>query len=391
MHVDLLTLYFLAIGTLLASSVMTLWECRTHPKRGNALRLLAAGYATLAVGCVSVLVRHRLPGAWGSALSNLIMMCGYLLILQGVAAVNGKRYKVGPIVLLLAVALMWAIAGTSGQYIVWNYVSAIPIALVSGLTCRELVRSEGIRAARSRRNIVVAVTGVHALFYVFRALILPWFVGAYGPGVQAIASIATMYEGVLYSVILPMTLLALFRDETHSELLRASQTDYLTHLGNRRWFFEEGARVMRADGARQSVSVLAFDLDQFKAINDRHGHKTGDEVLKAFAKIARAVLGPDTIIARIGGEEFAALLHGIDDARARELGETIAARFAETIAHTVNDVDIQATVSIGFASATQTALTLSELLATADQALYRAKSLGGNRLEMATTRAQAVS
>jgi diguanylate cyclase (GGDEF)-like protein len=167
--------------------------------------------------------------------------------------------------------------------------------------------------------------------------------------------------------------------------LLESQTDFLTGLGNRRWFFEEGARVIHDGGVPRPVSILAFDLDQFKAINDRYGHETGDEVLKSFGKIVQSVVGPAAILARIGGEEFAALLHDHDSLRARELGEAVARRFAETVSHRVSGVEIRATVSIGLAQSGSEALALADLLAAADQALYSAKSLGGNRLELAQT------
>jgi diguanylate cyclase (GGDEF)-like protein len=170
--------------------------------------------------------------------------------------------------------------------------------------------------------------------------------------------------------------------------LQESQTDYLTGLGNRRWFFEEGARVIREGRVSGPVSLLAFDLDHFKTINDRYGHETGDAVLKSFAKITRSVVGPEAMLARIGGEEFVALLPGHDSVRAAKVGEAVVGRFAETISHRINNVDIRATVSIGLAQSGSEASTLGDLLAAADQALYSAKSLGGNRVELARTEAR---
>src|SRR5215475_10818584 len=114
MHVDLITLYLLAIGTLLASSVMTLWECRVHPKRGKELRILAAAYATLAVGCAVASWRRELPGVLGSALSNLIIVSGYLLILHGVAVLNGRKHVRTSAAVLVLLALAWAISGVRG-------------------------------------------------------------------------------------------------------------------------------------------------------------------------------------------------------------------------------------------------------------------------------------
>ena len=92
MHVDLNTLYLLLIGTLFASALMTLWERRVHPKRSRELGILAAGFATLAIGCAAASWRREFPGALGSALSNLVIVSGYLLVLHGVAALNGRKH-----------------------------------------------------------------------------------------------------------------------------------------------------------------------------------------------------------------------------------------------------------------------------------------------------------
>ncbi len=380
--VDLLTFYFLAIGTLLASAGLTIWESKAHPKRGKELRILAAGYATLALGCVTALFRGALPGVSGAAVSNLVFLSGYLLILNGVAALGGRKYRLFSLALLAAMALVWLSSGPRLLDVIWNYVSAFPIAVVSAMTAREMLRCEGMEALHARR-IVVLVTGIHAALYLFRAVMLPWLVIAYGPLVQPFTSKFTMYEGVLYSVILPMTLLKLIREESHGDLLRESRTDYLTRLGNRRWFFEEGERAVRARGGQGPAAVLAFDLDQFKGINDLYGHKTGDQVLKSFADIAQSVLGHKTILARIGGEEFAALLIGHDALRAEALGDTVAKYFAETISTGAAGVGLRATVSVGLARYEKTVPALIDVLAAADQALYSAKSLGGNRLEVA--------
>jgi diguanylate cyclase (GGDEF)-like protein len=388
MHVDLITIYLLAIGTLLASCGMTLWERRSHPGRRKELGVLAAGYATLATGCVAVAVRHDLPGAIGSALSNLIMVTGYLLLLHGVAIMNGRRYRGVSAGILAAFALAWVIAGVRWEVPMWNYVSATPIALASGLTARELLRGDEAGRLQSR-DIAAFVAGAHALFYAARALILPWLAASPGTGVLSAIAKATMYEGVLYSVILPMTLLRFVRDEAHGELLKESRTDYLTGLGNRRWFFEEGARIIRRADARRPACLLALDLDNFKTINDRHGHEAGDEVLKSFADIAKDVLGPDAVFARIGGEEFAALLPDQNGSRARATGEAVTRRFAQSVTHSAAGIDIRATVSIGLAQCGAQTATLTDLLTTADSALYRAKSLGGNRIEVAQPMARA--
>lgn len=382
MYVDLLTLYLLATGTLLASAGMTFWEHRTNPRRSGTLRILAAGFTVLSIGCAAALFRLDMPGAIGSAVSNLIVLSGYLLILEGVASIGGRTYRRTAAGVLIGMALVWAAAGAGWHYELWNYVSSIPIALISGLTAREMLRCEAMKPLQSRR-LVIVLTGLHALVYAARVLVLPWLVARYGAQMQLLASQITIYEGVLYSVVLPMTLLKMIREETHGQLLHESRTDYLTRLGNRRWFFEEGARLIDGGGRQGPVSILAFDLDQFKAINDLHGHDTGDRVLKAFAEIAQEVAGPGAMLARIGGEEFAALLSGHDARRAHELGDDIARRFAATIPGRIEGIGVPATVSIGLARFDGNVPPLADGLAAADRALYRAKALGGNRLEVA--------
>lgn len=382
MYVDLHTLYLLIIGTLLASAGMIFWELRAHPLRSKTLRLLGIGFATLAAGCVLILFRRDFPGAIGAALSNLVVLSGYLLVLNGVASLSGRRYRAASLGLLAAMALVWAVAGARWLDVVWAYASAVPIALISAMTSLEMLRCRALQALQPRR-IIVVVTGIHALLYAGRAFVLPWLVTEYGQAVLMAASNVTMYEGVLYSVILPMTLLKLIREEAHGQLLQESQTDYLTRLGNRRWFFEQGARVMGGAAGQGPVALLAFDLDHFKAINDLHGHETGDKVLRSFAGVAQGVTGPGAVLARIGGEEFACLLSGEDARRAHLLAEAIVRRFAETVADPASGVGVPATVSVGLAQFDGEAPALAAGLAEADRALYRAKALGGNRVELA--------
>lgn len=382
MHFDLSTFYLLIVGTLLAAAGMMFWERGLAAHRSKTLRILGAGLVVLAAGCAVALFRRFFPAAIGSAGSNLIILAGYLIVLHGVASLNGRRHLVASLCIFAGMALVWAIWGSRWQLIVWAYVSALPIALVSGMTAWEMWRCTAV-APLSARRVVIAAESIHALFYAVRAFFLPSLVAAYGQNLLPISSEITMYEGVLFSVVMPMALLKLVRDEAHGRLLREARTDYLTRMGNRRWFFEEGTRVIDSGAGRKAVSILAFDLDRFKTINDRHGHETGDRVLALFAEIVRGVLPSRTILARMGGEEFAALLAGDDAHRARLLGETVARQFAETVLDQIDGIGIPATVSIGLAHFESGMSSLAKGLAAADQALYQAKSLGGNRLELA--------
>ena len=388
MRSDLFTLYCLAIGTLLVSAALTFWEREAKPKRARELRLLAMGYTALAAGCATAMVRGHVAGAIGAALSNIIFVTGYLLVLNGAAAFRGRQYWRFSAALVVVVACGWVVGGARHQENIWNYISAIPIALASGLTALELHRSTLLRTLRSYR-IVVLLPTIHALCYFSRAFLLPWGEAIFGRQIGQIASAVTMYEGVLYSVGLPMALLALVREETQAQLLEASRTDYLTGLGNRRWFFETGERRLRTSDLDESFTLLAFDLDHFKSINDQHGHATGDTVLRLFAGVARDVVGPEAILARIGGEEFVALLPGYGRLFATELGRALAIRFAEAVPGHPGCDGVAATVSIGLAEHKVDGDTLTDLLSAADRALYLAKARGRNRIEPAPSLALA--
>lgn len=197
-----------------------------------------------------------------------------------------------------------------------------------------------------------------------------------------------MYAGVLYSVVLPMAMLAVVREEADAGLVRLAQTDHLTNLGNRRWFFAQGSTALAL--VPGVAALLAFDIDHFKSINDRFGHATGDEVIASFARILRETVGTNALLARIGGEEFAALLPGCDAADARRIGNAVIAEFADSAVLSRSGVAVSATVSVGLAErfgspGTQASgeSAVAALLAEADAALYRAKAKGRNRIEPA--------
>ncbi|WP_121118875.1 GGDEF domain-containing protein [Croceibacterium ferulae] len=382
MHFDLLTLYYLAIGTLLLSAALTLWDRQAHPQRGRELRIAAIGYVVLAAGCVLATSRNDLPYVSGALLSNVVLTSGYLVVLHAVAQMNGRSHRIASLALILGLAATWAVAGAGWKDHMWNHVSAVPIALVSAMTALEVRNSRPLQTLRSR-HIFVAVSAGHALFYAARACILPLCVAQFGPEALAIAAKATMYEGVLYSVGLPMALLGLVREEAHERVLGASRTDYLTGLANRRWFFEQGGRIIRDAPAGQPISLLAFDLDHFKSINDTFGHAAGDEVLRLFAQAVQARAGADTLLARIGGEEFAALLPGCGGQHAMVAGQAIARAFKAAVAGDGRYGRLNATVSIGVSEHPFDGADLGRLLSAADRALYTAKARGRDRIELA--------
>jgi diguanylate cyclase (GGDEF)-like protein len=171
------------------------------------------------------------------------------------------------------------------------------------------------------------------------------------------------------------------------ELNAKATIDELTGLFNRAGILarlqQELAIAERNDGA---VSILTADLDQFKRINDTHGHPAGDEVLREASKRMAARLRPYDDIGRYGGEEFLAVLPGCTSLSAVEIAQRMRESISQTPIRTTAGM-IEVTVSLGVATADDTArLTESAMISAADQALYRAKRNGRNRVELAPLR-----
>jgi len=160
---------------------------------------------------------------------------------------------------------------------------------------------------------------------------------------------------------------------------RGAKIDVLTGLPNRRYFDEVLSMEKPRRRANDSLGVLMVDIDHFKILNDRFGHATGDRVLRAVAgAIAQAIREDDTP-ARFGGEEFAVLLRRTSAEQAIEVGERI--RRAVVQLHPASlGIDEPVTVSVGVAVAGAQQVAIPGLVERADQALYRAKRLGRDRV-----------
>lgn len=164
-------------------------------------------------------------------------------------------------------------------------------------------------------------------------------------------------------------------------LKNMANTDPLTGVGNRRFFMEEGRKeYFRSKRYGQALSLLMMDIDKFKSINDTYGHDIGDVALKALAKRCMETLRTSDMFARLGGEEFAAILTstGIDGAAI--LAERLRAS-VEAMSTPSAKGDIRFTISVGVTQlAGGPGEDIEVMLGRADKGLYRAKEAGRNRV-----------
>ena len=182
--------------------------------------------------------------------------------------------------------------------------------------------------------------------------------------------------GLAGRLLLLIGMVLVLIDELDHELRSLASRDSLTGLFNRRGFLDASSAQTLAD-----CSLLMLDLDHFKAVNDDFGHDQGDHVIALLARCAQTVLPANAVLARLGGEEFCALLPQADTMVAMASAEALRQAFQRDTAALGHSR--QHTVSIGTATAQPGPTTLSKLMTRADQALYRAKRDGRNRVEMA--------
>jgi diguanylate cyclase (GGDEF)-like protein len=189
-------------------------------------------------------------------------------------------------------------------------------------------------------------------------------------------------ESIVYAVGTAFIVLLMVKDHHVHFYRKAATTDGLTGLLNRRAFIEAANKMQAAQGGRGApVTLLMFDLDKFKSINDRFGHATGDSVLKVFAQTVLSNTRASDIVARLGGEEFVAMVpETMEDAC--HVAERLRAAF-EAAGVAVDNIAIGATVSTGLATSYRAVPDIDALLRRADEALYRAKNEGRNRFRCA--------
>jgi diguanylate cyclase (GGDEF)-like protein len=321
-------------------------------------------------------------GLWGAqeaapplvqSVPNALLFIACAMIWNGARIFHGRSFlPVG----LFAGAAVWIAAMQFPDFATNEHLrvmlSSLVIASYTFLTALELRRERRLSIAKGWfASFVPVLHGIVFLSPIPLTLLTPsngWF---------ALFALQTL----LYVVGMAFIVVIMTQERIVLSHKAAAMTDPLTGLFNRRAFFEVGQQLMERQARTNSpVSVLIFDLDHFKSINDRFGHAVGDEALRVFAETARNNVRTTDVLGRLGGEEFAAILPG-GSADAVMVGERLRVAF-EAAAFEISRHRIGATVSIGVA-AWLAPTDINLLLEHADAALYRAKSNGRNRVELA--------
>lgn len=317
-------------------------------------------HGTILLGFILVALWRRQRQHDWPAFENVIIG-GFIINVMLSAWLTGSQYTEGLLLLFFGVNITSALANVSKIRVSYWFVIAALIVMaamdfIGGFEHAPLLE--------------------RSLFHPDGSPVAGWLV------VQV--AIAAILSALIY-----LCILAVSRWVERENLYREMSTiDGLTRLTNRSHFIKRGQKELariRRQPSRQpdALACIMIDLDHFKKINDTWGHHAGDAVLVATSEIMMENARQYDEVGRYGGEEFAILLPGVT----LELAEQVAERLRMKIADTVVKVDgneIHMTASMGVAAYPTTAVdNLNDLLKAADQALYRAKEGGRNRVELA--------
>lgn len=171
------------------------------------------------------------------------------------------------------------------------------------------------------------------------------------------------------------------RKHLELELTRQAHLDYLTGLSNRHHFMAQGkVELSRAIRYDTPLSLLMFDIDFFKKVNDTYGHQVGDTVLQAVSKVCQDTMRQVDVVGRLGGEEFAVIFPETRSDEALEVAERLREAIAKTEVTIPVGLPIHLTVSIGVTTLSNKDVNIDMLLHQADKALYEAKETGRNKV-----------
>ncbi|MDC7255052.1 GGDEF domain-containing protein [Shinella sp. YE25] len=346
----------------------------------------AAGYWCLSmwVGSLCTLLfalRSVGPPLLTVGLGNALAACGYAFMWAGFRVFDRRRvYRsvvlAGPVLWGLVYLLVPQVSEDVNNRIIVSSTIITAYCLWIGIDIWRGHRTEPLPT----RMLAAAFFVSHGIIYGLRipmAIALP---AAFGHGTAYSAWFAVFsLELFAHTILAAVAMLVLIKERGEALYRQASRTDALTGIANRGSFLDDMQKLL---GDRRQGTLMIFDLDRFKAINDTYGHVAGDLVLKRFSAQVAARLEANMLFCRFGGEEFALFAPGRDMAPAEQFAEALRLEVA-ALPVRAGDHEIAVSVSIGLADVATFGADFDRLHSAADGALYAAKEAGRNQVKRA--------
>ena len=346
------------------------------------------GDILISLGFLLLALQGTVPDFLSVVLGNVLLVLSMITLYHGLMRFFGKdsydALNIGILILSLALCI---------YSLFTNVNEALYIILVSLLLALLLFRAgilllfkapDGLKATAAPGGVMMLLSGVFFLIRGIDAIILgetyllfsPRWINVLGYLMGAVL-VASWTFGFFF---LNSARLELDLQYVQEGLKIQTLTDSLTGVSNRRHFFQYAAdEFQRARRYQRMFSILMNDLDKFKTVNDRYGHAAGDRALIEMARVMNQNMRKVDTLARVGGEEFAALITEADLENAIKTAERIRGQAARRPV-VYQDQQFSLTISIGVATLQANDTTFEDVLHRADKALYRAKQKGRNRV-----------
>lgn len=351
----------------------------SNRQRGE-VGLWSLGYAMFTIGALLSMMRDTIPDPFSIIIGNALVIgaqgihwLGYRQFTHGDA-----RRRFWPILIAPGLWLAFATLGVGYDNINSRIFFFSAMMMANSLAIPiGLWRHHALEPLPALKPIAI-ITLIHCLALGLRLVLLS--VKPLPPHASPFSGVLpveiAILEAMLYVIFTGTLQMALIGQRAERRFRIASETDELTGLWNRRYFLSRITRALQEAAGRGAL--LVFDLDQFKLINDQHGHGAGDNALIAFANCVRRNIGSDDLFARSGGEEFVLFLPRSDVAEAQAVARRICRDVADMRIDFRNGVSGNITTSCGIATVADSGTDYDILFADADWALYQAKRSGRN-------------
>ena len=382
MTLDPPTILALTVALAAAAALYLLVEWRSV--REPSLLLWSSGFATITIGSTLALLRINgflVIGIW---FANGLLVTAHFLFLLGVARFTQVRvsraWVLMPVIWFAMLALPADPSWSKAMLAVQSLLVALPTLRASFLL-RPHGRSLSVGAVQLRFVLLL-----HGIFYVAKALsvVIPGTLIDLAAFKGEIIQVS-LVEGAMAIMLIALSMTGSERYRREQHIARLAARDPLTALYNRRALDLRAPRLLAQVSPTQPGALLMIDIDNFKGVNDLHGHTAGDRLLIALSEMIRAVVPQGALAARLGGDEFVILLNPASAEQIVELGSNLRGQFQQLAAQSFSTPQ-PVTLSIGANLFDQPPESLAALIEQGDSTLYESKRGGRDSIRLVDRR-----
>ncbi len=354
-----------------------------HAGGGQGIRHWALGNCALMLGLMLNVNQETVPPVLAVVVANGLMALGAGVTWLGIRVFKGlTQPQSGPIAAaVLVILLLWVFTFHTEQPQARLAISSAVLSFLCLLCARELLipAEQPLRTAYWFTGAIALLGAVGLAARALYSLSVPASI----LGTASALHSATLLGAMVLQIGLATGFILMTHYRTTMALHQLSERDALTNTLNRRSLQQQAAEVLHLAAQQATpVTLIMLDADHFKRINDEFGHQTGDAVLCHMVARVRQHLRSNDLLGRFGGEEFILILPGLDTESARQVAERIRLGLCrQPWEH--ERVPVNLSISLGVACTEHQGYAFDTLVGAADAALYRAKSLGRNRVELA--------